>query len=42
MKREGGGGKGKATKKEGLFLKLEKKNPENFVATMLEGGGVRP
>ena len=35
----GGGGKGLVTKKKYLFLKLEKKNQKNFVATKLKGGG---
>ena len=33
-----GGGKGLATKKKELFLKLEKNNPKFLVATKLEGG----
>ena len=37
-----GGGKGLATKKKYLFLKLEKKCQYFWVATKLEGGGVMP
>ena len=37
--KRGEGGKGLATKKKYLFLKLDKKIPTNVVATKFEGAG---